>query len=110
MSARADIYTATSAESLSVPVQAVLYEESGDGDDAEEKPFVLLMEDDTAKRRDVRLGIASDSEQEILEGVREGDQVISGPYRVLRHLEDGDPVELAPEDDDDPDEDDDEDE
>jgi HlyD family secretion protein len=70
------------------------------------------MADGAAKRRDVKLGIASDSEQEILDGVTAGEQVISGPYRVLRHLEDGDPVELAPEeeasedDEDDPDDED----
>ncbi|HJS35049.1 MAG TPA: hypothetical protein VJ766_06135, partial [Pseudoxanthomonas sp.] len=108
MSARADIYTATSAESLSVPVQAVRFDESdageddGDGEDAEEKAFVLLLQDGKAVRRDVKTGIASDSEQEILEGLVEGDLVISGPFRVLRHLEDGDPVELKTEDDEDP--------
>jgi HlyD family secretion protein len=116
MSARADIYTATSAESLSVPVQAILYDEGDEGDegdDASEQPYVLVLADGVAKRRDVRLGIASDSEQEILAGVDAGEQVISGPYRVLRHLEDGDPVELAPEQDaseDDEDDSDDEDE
>jgi HlyD family secretion protein len=112
MSARADIYTATSAESLSVPVQTVLYDEDGEGEQASEQPYVLVMADGAAKRRDVKLGIASDSEQEILDGVTAGEQVISGPYRVLRHLEDGDPVELAPEeeasedDEDDPDDED----
>jgi HlyD family secretion protein len=98
MSARADIYTATSAESLSVPVQAVRYEEQEDGDKAEETAFVLLMAEGKAVRRDVKTGIASDSEQEITEGLALGDIVISGPFRVLRHLEDGDAVELAPED------------
>jgi HlyD family secretion protein len=98
MSARADIYTATSAESLSVPVQAVRYDEQEDGDKAEEAAFVLLMVDGKAVRRDVKTGIASDSEQEITEGLALGDIVISGPFRVLRHLEDGDAVELAPED------------
>jgi HlyD family secretion protein len=99
-----------------VPVQAILYDEGDegdDGDDASEQPYVLVLADGVAKRRDVRLGIASDSEQEILAGVDAGEQVISGPYRVLRHLEDGDPVELAPEQDaseDDEDDSDDEDE
>jgi HlyD family secretion protein len=98
MSARADIYTATSAESLSVPVQAVRYDEQEDGDKAEETAFVLLMAEGKAVRRDVKTGIASDSEQEITEGLSPGDIVISGPFRVLRHLEDGDAVELASDD------------
>jgi len=99
MSARADIYTATSAESLSVPVQAVLIDESDEAEGTEEKSFVLLLQDGKAVRREVKTGIASDSEQEILEGLAVGDLVISGPFRVLRHLNDGDPVERKTEED-----------
>jgi HlyD family secretion protein len=103
MSVRADIYTSSSEETLAVPVQAVLYEEDTEtGDEAEKKTeqtYVFVMEDGKAKRRDVETGISSDSDQEIKSGLKEGEIVISGPFRVLRNLADGDPVEEAEPDD-----------
>jgi HlyD family secretion protein len=95
MSVRADIYTETSEETLAVPVQAVLYDEDMD-EDAEgekEQTYVFVMEDGKAVRKNVTTGLSSDSDQEILEGLKEGERVISGPFRVLRHLNEGDNVE-----------------
>ncbi len=107
MSVRADIYTSSSEETLAVPVQAVLYDEETDEetdeDDAEktrsEQTYVFVMEDGKAKRKDVEIGISSDSDQEIKSGLNEGDIVISGPFRVLRNLADGDEVEETGSDD-----------
>ncbi len=107
MSVRADIYTSSSEETLAVPVQAVLYDEEADEeaneDDAEktrsEQTYVFVMEDGKAKRKDVEIGISSDSDQEIKSGLNEGDIVISGPFRVLRNLADGDEVEETGSDD-----------
>ena len=83
-------------------MQAVLYDEStGEEDDpSADQPYVFVVEDGTAVRRDVKPGISSDSDQEILEGLEEGDEVIAGPFRTLRHLKEGDPVEAAAEDED----------
>jgi len=95
MSVRADIYTESSEEALAVPVQAVRYDEELD-DDAkgkDEQAFVFVIEDGKAVRKNVKTGISSDSDQEILEGLEEGEMVISGPFRVLRHLQDGEEVE-----------------
>lgn len=95
MSVRADIYTESSEEALSVPVQAVRYDEElkEDAKGEEEQAFVFVMEDGKAVRKDVKTGISSDSDQEILEGLEEGETVIVGPFRVLRHLQDGEEVE-----------------
>jgi len=95
MSVRADIYTQTSEESLAVPVQAVLYDESLDEDsrDSEDQPYVYVIDDGKAHRMDVKTGISSDSDQEILDGLEQGEPVITGPFRVLRHLNEGDAVE-----------------
>lgn len=103
MSVRADIYTSSSEETLAVPVQAVLYDEETDEDESEktkgEQTYVFVMEDGKAKRKDVEVGISSDSDQEIKSGLNEGDIVISGPFRVLRNLADGDTVEQMESDD-----------
>ena len=103
MSVRADIYTQTSEETLTVPVQAVLYDEDIDKEEEGEKEqsYVFIFEDGKAVRRDVETGISSDSDQEITEGLKEGDIIIFGPYKVLRYLADGDEVEEAEEDEED---------
>ena len=109
MSVRADIYTQSSEQTLAVPVQAVLFDENADKDSKDkegkkEQTYVFLMQDGKAVRRDVEIGISSDSDQEIISGVKEGDTIISGPYRVLRNLNDGEAVEeMEDEDEDDED-------
>jgi HlyD family secretion protein len=101
MSVRADIYTESSDETLAIPVQAVLYDEDTDDEGKEEQTYVFVMQDGKAIRKDVEVGISSDSDQEITDGLEEGESVISGPFRILRHLIDGEDVEKAVDDEDD---------
>jgi len=42
----------------------------------------------------VKTGIAGDKYFEVLEGLKEGDQVITGPFASVRELADGDKVKL----------------
>ena len=97
MSVRADIYTQSSEETLAVPVQAVLFDEDFGADekstDEKEKNYVFVMADNKAVRKDVVVGISSDSDQEIVSGLEQGEMVITGPFRVLRDMNDGDAVE-----------------
>jgi HlyD family secretion protein len=94
MSVRADIYTESSNEALAVPVQAVQIDEDIEKDEEgeDEQAFVYLMQDGKAVRKDIKTGISSDSDQEILEGLKEGDIVIIGPYRTLRGMTEGEEV------------------
>jgi len=105
MSVRADIYTQSSEETLAIPVQALLYDEDTDEDDRgkEEQTYVFVIQGGKAIRKNVEVGISSDSDQEITDGLEEGEIVITGPFRILRHLIDGEEVEEAegPEDNDD---------
>lgn len=51
---------------------------------------VFLVDTDHAKMVPVKIGISDDSYWEILEGLKEGDEVVSGGYRAIgRDLEDG---------------------
>jgi HlyD family secretion protein len=103
MSVRADIYTQTSEETLAVPVQAVLYDEEI-GEDVkgeEEQAYVFIFADGKAVRRDVEIGISSDSDQEITAGLKEGETIIFGPYKILRYLTDGEDVAEAESEDED---------
>jgi HlyD family secretion protein len=102
MSVRADIYTESSEETLAVPVQAIRYDEELDEDakGKDEQAFVFVMKDGKAVRKDVEVGISSDSDQEILQGLEEGEIVVTGPFRILRHLQDGEEIEEKEDDED----------
>ncbi len=90
MSARAEIYTESSEDALAVPLQSVLYD--AEDETGAEQPYLFAVEDGHAVRRNVTVGLSSDSLMEITAGVAAGDRVVSGPFRTLRDLRDGDAV------------------
>jgi len=57
-----------------------------------------VIDGGVAKIRPVETGLASETEIEIVSGLKEGEKVVEGPYRILsRELADGKPVtEEAP--------------
>jgi HlyD family secretion protein len=60
------------------------------------KVLFVLNKDGKAEMREVKIGIASRTDVEILDGVNEGEAVIDGPYRTLaRELQDGQGARLA---------------
>lgn len=101
MSARAEIQVATHADALAVPIQAVVERKpKATGDAAADKKaprvsVVFVVEDGKAKSVPVKSGISDATEVEIVEGLTGGEQVITGPYRALRKLEDGDAVKVT---------------
>jgi len=42
----------------------------------------------------IKVGIAGDKYFEVLSGLKEGDQVITGPYNSVRGMADGDQVKV----------------
>ena len=46
----------------------------------------------------VKTGIAGDKYFEVLSGLKDGDQVITGPFNSVRNLKDGDEVKIEPKD------------
>ncbi|MEY3435555.1 MAG: hypothetical protein RL335_11, partial [Bacteroidota bacterium] len=112
MSASADIQTKTHVNVLAVPINAVTTRDKGDtgivavkekkeemksdekneqeemnavADEPEEVVFIL-QSDNTVKRVAVRTDIQDMSHIEVLSGLKEGDQVITGPYTVVSKL------------------------
>ncbi len=58
---------------------------------------VFLKEGDVAKMVPVKRGISDDSYTEIIDGVKEGQEVISGGYKAIsRELEDGKKIRIGP--------------
>ncbi|MXY26276.1 MAG: efflux RND transporter periplasmic adaptor subunit [Acidobacteria bacterium] len=60
--------------------------------DTEELEGVFAVRQGRAMFIPVQTGIAGDRYFEALSGLAEGDEVITGPFEVVRNLEDGDPV------------------
>ena len=99
MSLRAEIETRPPASTLVVPVQAVVQREPEAGDkaekDEEEISVVFVIENGKAVQRPVRTGVSDETHVEILEGVKAGEKVVTGPYRALRDLQPGNAVQIS---------------
>lgn len=55
---------------------------------------VFVLEGEHARFRAVKLGITGESEVEILEGLDENEELVTGSYKVLRTIKDGDLVKV----------------
>jgi HlyD family secretion protein len=91
MSCRAEIFTNTNDEMLAVPIQAIRIEEDIELNLTTYTVFTL--NNGIAREVEVEVGISDDEYQEIISGLDEGIQVIIGPDRTLRSMQDGDTVE-----------------
>ena len=60
----------------------------------EEIKGVFAIMDGVARFIPITTGVADQKRIQVLSGLEEGGQVISGPYRVLRTIKDGDEVEV----------------
>ncbi len=114
MSGQATISTETHDGALVIPLQAVTGRTErdlrGDGGAVAAPPerpgqrrrealqkVVFVVEKGVARMRPVETGLASESEIEIVSGVKPGDLVVEGPYRTLaRDLRDGRAVKFEP--------------
>ena len=114
MSGTVDIFTRTVRDAVVVPIQAVAARDFNElererrreaeaaGEAVPEAPVpdgedlrrvVFVLEDGRAVLREVETGVSDDTHIQIVSGLRGGETVITGPFRVLRtELADGDPV------------------
>jgi HlyD family secretion protein len=99
MTASADVFTKTNENALSVPIQCVavrtldqLMLEGESREDAEARftpdsdgfvEIVFCIEEGNAVAKQVKTGIQSDELIEILEGLEEGEEVVTGSYRAI---------------------------
>jgi HlyD family secretion protein len=102
MSARADIAVATHENAVVVPIQSVVERETkaagGTGSAAvsgDRTPGVFVVDQNQVRRKTVRTGISDATHVEVVEGLAGGEQVVTGPYRILRRLEDGERVQVT---------------
>ena len=64
------------------------------GQTRKETEGVFVLRDGKAEFVPVKVGIAGDRYFEVLEGLKAGDQVITGPFNNVRNLRDGDMVKV----------------
>ncbi len=118
LSNKAEITTGYRPEAIAVPIQALtlrkpselkpldpkqkrrrLEATNGESDTTKVKEKELqgafIIKDGKAAFREVKTGIAGDRYFEVLSGLQAGDEVITGPFSVLRRLREGDAVSLT---------------
>ena len=108
LNATADVITARREGVVAAPIQAVVVRQiskegkvvdpaigqAGPGDNApaartaklEEKEGIFLVQDGKAIFKQVKTGIIGETDIEITEGVKDGDEIVTGSYRTLRTL------------------------
>ncbi|MGN6151872.1 MAG: efflux RND transporter periplasmic adaptor subunit [Lysobacteraceae bacterium] len=110
MTVSANILTDTRQSALSVPIQSVTLRPVAQWRKAASEPtgskpvvdkdgyvqLVYVVENGKAVARQVKVGIQNEDRVEILDGLKEGESVVSGSYRAIsRDLNDGDAVEVG---------------
>jgi HlyD family secretion protein len=107
LSCTAKIVTATREKALSIPIQALTVRQRGDLEDdtksgnvqaagnadperqkklKEELQGVFVVRNGVAEFREVKTGITGATDIEVLDGLKEGDEIVTGSYKAIRTL------------------------
>jgi HlyD family secretion protein len=99
MGARVAVLVDRRPGTLCVPLQAIQEREVQPGHlglMSGTRPVAFVARDGVAEERALRLGLVTRQGAEVLDGVREGEQVITGPIKAMPGLRPGSRVRLAP--------------
>ncbi len=117
LSCTARVVTATRARTLSIPIIALTVRDNqpvpseAKPDDDQPQPSsrrdtvhfakkeaegVFVVRNGIASFRPVKVGVAGDEYFEVLDGLREGEEIVAGTYQAIRDLKDGAHVHAAP--------------
>jgi HlyD family secretion protein len=112
LSATAKITTATRPNAVSIPIQALTIRQKGDleekkkgkdgvqaaepksKDAKEELQGVFVISNGKAQFKPVQTGITGTTDIEVTDGLKDGDEIITGSYKVLRTLKNGASVKV----------------
>ncbi len=111
LSSSAKITTATRKNVLAIPIQSLTVRTKGDLDTNPNKPLnpdpatvkankeeltgvFVVTPDNKASFVKVDTGISGATDTEVLSGVKEGDQIITGPYQVIRTVKNNATVKI----------------
>jgi HlyD family secretion protein len=101
-SVTADIITGTRPNVPTVPLAAVVIRDSPTGEKTEAGKLkteegVYLLKDGKAVFSRIKTGLAGELSVEVKEGVQTGQEIITGPFKALRAIKDGDRVSVMSE-------------
>jgi HlyD family secretion protein len=108
MTSQVSIITNTAANTPGVPIQSVVERvppsaskvkgaESEEDENLPKKKYVFVITSGKVKMTEVTPGISDATHVAIVSGLKVGDQVVTGPFRLLKKLKDGDAVEVTKE-------------
>jgi len=99
LSVQADILTGFREKVLTVPLQALVVrdaerkpEEPKAAGPPKEEEGVFAIESGKAAFKPIKTGLLGELSVEVVEGLKEGDSIITGPFRDLRSIKPGDLV------------------
>ena len=107
LSADAEITVAERDSALSIPIQSLTVrrnkdlkgyksaDSTGTKEGEKEIEGVFVVDGGTAKFRPVEIGISSQKHFEVVSGLEEGEQVVSGNFKAIRDLRDGQRVKVS---------------
>jgi HlyD family secretion protein len=104
MTSQVEIITESAPDALSVPLQSVVERteeelekgaaRGGSSSDEEKKKYVFVVDDAVAKAVPVETGISDATHVVITGGLTGTESVVTGPFRTLRNLKNGDKVDV----------------
>lgn len=105
MTSQVAIVTQSVPQTVALPIQAVVERVPGakrtddedEDSDTPKKKYVFLAEKGKARQVEVTTGISDATHVAVPTGVKAGDPVITGPYRTMKKLRDGDAVNVTKE-------------
>jgi HlyD family secretion protein len=102
MTSQVAIVTTSAPQALSVPIQSVVErvppsDKKSSANDEEDdstpkRKYVFLVKDGKAAMTEVRTGISDTTHVAIVSGIKSGDQIVTGPFRTLKKLKNGEKV------------------
>ncbi|AFL84684.1 RND family efflux transporter, MFP subunit [Belliella baltica DSM 15883] len=100
MTASVDIITQKKDNVLSVPLAAVTTREDQTNENSDGttklKELIYVVENGKAVQKEIKTGISDFDNIEIVEGVNEGAEIVSGPYFIVsKQLKDGDLLNIT---------------
>jgi HlyD family secretion protein len=98
-SVTADVVTGKKSRVLAIPLAAVVIRDSPKGEKTasgrlKTEPGVYALRGGKAAFLPIRLGLSGELMVEIVGGLTQGQQVITGPFKTLRSLKEGDRVKI----------------
>ena len=101
LSVQADILTGFRPQALVIPIQALVVRDIEMKPGETPKPGaprdeegVYLIENDKARFQKLKTGLLGELSLEVLEGLKGGETLINGPFKVLREIKPGDLVKV----------------